>query len=133
MILGRALVFRAEANVSTETITGGERYNMVIYCDVTEEEEEKHTHADVDHDNNSAEAVTSSSSSAEQQATLLGLPEPLKHRVLTYLSLNDLNAVTLTSDACFKLVTYQSLPVWERLCHEKQYPHAQVRHYLFIY
>jgi hypothetical protein len=117
-VLGRALVFRADANVSTETITGGERYNMVVYCDVSEQP------ADVDTTDATAPARS------EHSVGLLGLPEPVKHRIMGHLSLNDLNALALTSDACFKLVTYQSLPVWERLCHEKQYPHAQV---LFIY
>jgi hypothetical protein len=94
---------------------------MVVYCDVKEEF--------VPHDE--ASSAVAAAHSPEQTAgdastTLVGLPEPLKHRILGYLSLNDLNALNLTSDACFKLVTYQSLPVWERLCAERQYPHVQV-------
>lgn len=114
-VAGRALVYRADATVTTETITGGERYNMVIYCDVKEEF--------IPHDE--ASSGVSEPLGQTGDATFLGLPEPLKHRILGYLSLDDLNALTLTSNALFKLVTYQSLPVWERLCVEKQYPHVK--------
>lgn len=106
------MVYGARSKVSNETIYGGERYNMIIYCDMKEEfvvddEQPKSTMSD--------------------GRLLLDLPDPLKHRVLGYLSLGHLNALTLTSNACFKLVTYQSLPVWEKLCRQMNYPHSDVR------
>lgn len=85
---------------------------MIIYCDNKEEP--------IVGDSGKNMALLA------QGQLFLGLPDPVKQHVLKYLSLGDLSALTLTCNACFKLLTYQSLPLWEKLCLEKNYIKAPV-------
>jgi hypothetical protein len=105
-IAGRAVVLNAENEMSTETITGGERYNLVIYCDVKEEPIRPQEEAN-------------QSAVEDKAAMFLGMPEHLMHHIMDYLSLNDLRSLTLTSFALHKLITERSTPFWERLCSGK--------------